>query len=71
MFVFEVTSLISLNILQEISVRSIDIFFLQDLMIDYVVVPVASGYGLTSEYQYLKDSIKEYLTGISLCPVVM
>lgn len=33
-------------------------------MIDYVVVPVASWYGLTSEYRYLKKSIKGYLTGV-------
>ncbi|KAK4488820.1 hypothetical protein RD792_004610 [Penstemon davidsonii] len=39
---------------------------IQDLMIDNVVVPVASGYGLASEYQYLKNSIKEYLTGKEL-----
>ncbi|KAG8383193.1 hypothetical protein BUALT_Bualt05G0159100 [Buddleja alternifolia] len=39
---------------------------IQDWMIDSVVVPVASGYGLASEYQYLKNSIKEYLTGKEL-----
>ncbi|KAL0447145.1 UNVERIFIED_CONTAM: 2-phytyl-1,4-beta-naphthoquinone methyltransferase, chloroplastic [Sesamum latifolium] len=39
---------------------------IQDWMIDNVVVPVASGYGLASEYQYLKNSIKEYLTGMEL-----
>ncbi|KAL0372369.1 UNVERIFIED_CONTAM: 2-phytyl-1,4-beta-naphthoquinone methyltransferase, chloroplastic [Sesamum calycinum] len=39
---------------------------IQDWMIDNVVVPVASGYGLASEYQYLKNSIKEYLTGWEL-----
>lgn len=32
-------------------------------MIDNVVVPVASGYGLAEEYQYLKSSIREFLTG--------
>ncbi|KAL3644510.1 hypothetical protein CASFOL_009690 [Castilleja foliolosa] len=39
---------------------------IQDLMIDYVVVPVANGYGVASDYQYLKNSIKEYLTGNEL-----
>ncbi|KAG8366088.1 hypothetical protein BUALT_Bualt17G0039500 [Buddleja alternifolia] len=39
---------------------------IQDWMIDYIVVPVASWYGLTSEYRYLKNSIKEYLTGSEL-----
>ncbi|KAL0421398.1 UNVERIFIED_CONTAM: 2-phytyl-1,4-beta-naphthoquinone methyltransferase, chloroplastic [Sesamum latifolium] len=39
---------------------------IQDWMIDHLVVPVASWYGLTSEYQYLKNSIKEYLTGAEL-----
>ncbi|KAG8383192.1 hypothetical protein BUALT_Bualt05G0159000 [Buddleja alternifolia] len=39
---------------------------IQDWMIDSVVVPVASGYGLASEYQYLKNSIKEYLIGKEL-----
>lgn len=32
-------------------------------MIDNVVVPVASGYGLADEYKYLKTSIKDFLTG--------
>lgn len=32
-------------------------------MIDNVVVPVASGYGVKEEYKYLKSSIQEYLTG--------
>ncbi|KAI3452704.1 hypothetical protein Pfo_009368 [Paulownia fortunei] len=39
---------------------------IQDWMIDHVVVPVASGYGVASEYHYLKNSIKEYLTGKDL-----
>lgn len=39
--------------------------FFQDWVIDNVIVPVASGYGLGSEYEYLKNSIKEYLTGLS------
>ena len=39
-------------------------FFFQDWMIDCIVVPIASGYGLANEYHYLKNSIKEYLTGI-------
>ncbi|CAA3015714.1 2-phytyl-1,4-beta-naphthoquinone methyltransferase, chloroplastic isoform X1 [Olea europaea subsp. europaea] len=38
----------------------------QDWVIDNVIVPVASGYGLGSEYEYLKNSIKEYLTGDEL-----
>jgi demethylmenaquinone methyltransferase/2-methoxy-6-polyprenyl-1,4-benzoquinol methylase len=33
-------------------------------MIDNVVVPVASGFGLEEDYKYLKRSIKEYLTGV-------
>lgn len=33
-------------------------------MIDYVVVPVANSYGLANEYIYLKDSIREFLTGL-------
>ncbi|PIN19657.1 hypothetical protein CDL12_07656 [Handroanthus impetiginosus] len=39
---------------------------IQDWMIDNVVVLVASGYGLAIEYHYLKNSIKEYLTGDEL-----
>ncbi|KAK8471906.1 hypothetical protein PHAVU_002G064000 [Phaseolus vulgaris] len=35
-------------------------------MIDNVVVPVASGYGLSEEYKYLKSSIREFLTGKEL-----
>ncbi|KAF1874793.1 hypothetical protein Lal_00007407 [Lupinus albus] len=35
-------------------------------MIDNVVVPVASGYGLSEEYRYLKSSIREFLTGKEL-----
>ncbi|KAI9111830.1 hypothetical protein K1719_017520 [Acacia pycnantha] len=34
--------------------------------IDNVVVPVASGYGLSEEYRYLKSSIREFLTGKEL-----
>ncbi|XP_042025215.1 2-phytyl-1,4-beta-naphthoquinone methyltransferase, chloroplastic-like [Salvia splendens] len=44
---------------------SISCFF-QDWMIDYIVVPIASGYTLADEYQYLKSSIKKYLTGKEL-----
>lgn len=40
-------------------------------MVDNIVVPIASGYGLANEYHYLKDSIKEYLTGISLFPTFL
>uniref|UniRef100_J3LZF4 2-phytyl-1,4-beta-naphthoquinone methyltransferase, chloroplastic n=1 Tax=Oryza brachyantha TaxID=4533 RepID=J3LZF4_ORYBR len=39
---------------------------LQSWMIDNVVVPLASGYGLTEEYKYLKSSISQYLTGKEL-----
>nr|QXL99850.1 2-phytyl-1,4-beta-naphthoquinone methyltransferase [Phelipanche aegyptiaca] len=39
---------------------------IQEWMIDYVVAPVASWYGLESEYRYLKISVKEYLTGSEL-----
>ncbi|KAL8550517.1 hypothetical protein ACS0TY_009080 [Phlomoides rotata] len=39
---------------------------IQDWMIDSIVVPIASGYGLANEYHYLKNSIKEYLTGKEL-----
>ncbi|XP_028754485.1 2-phytyl-1,4-beta-naphthoquinone methyltransferase, chloroplastic isoform X2 [Neltuma alba] len=35
-------------------------------MIDNVVVPVASGYGLSEEYRYLNSSIREFLTGKEL-----
>lgn len=33
-------------------------------MIDNIVVPVATGYGLSEEYRYLKSSIREFLTGL-------
>jgi hypothetical protein len=36
----------------------------QSWAIDNVVVPLASGYGLTEEYKYLKSSISQYLTGM-------
>ncbi|KAL2317333.1 hypothetical protein Fmac_031209 [Flemingia macrophylla] len=35
-------------------------------MIDNIVVPVASCYGLSEEYTYLKSSIREFLTGKEL-----
>ncbi|KAL3582742.1 hypothetical protein D5086_017074 [Populus alba] len=38
----------------------------QEWMIDNAVVPVATAYGLAKEYEYLKGSIREYLTGIEL-----
>ncbi|KAL0336118.1 UNVERIFIED_CONTAM: 2-phytyl-1,4-beta-naphthoquinone methyltransferase, chloroplastic [Sesamum radiatum] len=38
----------------------------QDWMIDYIVVPVVSWYGFTSEYRYLKNSIKGFFTGNEL-----
>ncbi|KAF8390448.1 hypothetical protein HHK36_024974 [Tetracentron sinense] len=37
---------------------------IQEWMIDSVVVPVASSYGLAKEYEYLKFSIREFLTGL-------
>ncbi|XP_010460123.1 PREDICTED: 2-phytyl-1,4-beta-naphthoquinone methyltransferase, chloroplastic [Camelina sativa] len=40
--------------------------FMQDWMIDNVVVPVATVYGLAKEYEYLKSSINGYLTGEEL-----
>ncbi|KAJ7943675.1 2-phytyl-1,4-beta-naphthoquinone methyltransferase, chloroplastic [Quillaja saponaria] len=39
---------------------------IMEWMIDNVVVPVATGYGLAEEYRYLKSSIKEFLTGEEL-----
>ncbi|URD93642.1 ubiE/COQ5 methyltransferase family [Musa troglodytarum] len=39
---------------------------LQEWMIDNVVVPTASEYGLSQEYKYLKTSIAEFLTGKEL-----
>ncbi|KZV52679.1 2-phytyl-1,4-beta-naphthoquinone methyltransferase, chloroplastic [Dorcoceras hygrometricum] len=39
---------------------------IQEWLVDNVVVPVASGYDLATEYQYLKNSIREYLTGDEL-----
>ncbi|KAF2286718.1 hypothetical protein GH714_023951 [Hevea brasiliensis] len=38
----------------------------QEWMIDNVVLPVASAYGLAKEYEYLKSSIREFLTGKEL-----
>ncbi|KAJ4850210.1 hypothetical protein Tsubulata_019244 [Turnera subulata] len=38
----------------------------QDWMIDSVVVPVATAYGLAKEYEYLKSSIRGFLTGKEL-----
>lgn len=35
-------------------------------MMDNVVVPVASTYGLADEYRYLRDSINDFLTGKEL-----
>ncbi|PSR84830.1 2-phytyl-1,4-beta-naphthoquinone methyltransferase [Actinidia chinensis var. chinensis] len=39
---------------------------IQEWMIDNVVVPVATGYGLEKEYKYLESSIQEFLTGTDL-----
>ncbi|GFQ07968.1 2-phytyl-1 4-beta-naphthoquinone methyltransferase chloroplastic [Phtheirospermum japonicum] len=41
------------------------ISLVQNLMFLDVVVPVANGYGVASDYPYLKNSIKEYLTGVT------
>ncbi|KAM2333992.1 hypothetical protein ACFXTH_011602 [Malus domestica] len=38
----------------------------QELMIDNVVVLVASDFGLEEDYKYLKSSIREFLTGDKL-----
>ncbi|KAA8533166.1 hypothetical protein F0562_033301 [Nyssa sinensis] len=38
----------------------------QEWMIDNIVVPVATGYGLAKEYEYLKSSIAKFLTGKEL-----
>ncbi|XWS69043.1 hypothetical protein CRYUN_Cryun04dG0145800 [Craigia yunnanensis] len=38
----------------------------QEWMIDNVVVPTATVYGLAKEYKYLKISIDEFLTGKEL-----
>lgn len=45
-------------------------------MIDNVVVPVASAYGLAKEYEYLKSSIRDFVTGFffscyNLCIIVI
>ncbi|KAL4303568.1 hypothetical protein GQ457_10G025770 [Hibiscus cannabinus] len=40
--------------------------FVQEWMIDNVVVPTATVYGLAKEYQYLKTSIDTFLTGKEL-----
>lgn len=37
--------------------------FIQDLVLDNVVVPVANGYGLGDDYAYLKTSIANFPTG--------
>lgn len=38
----------------------------QEWMIDNVVTPVATSYGLAKEYEYLKKSIRDFLTGEEL-----
>lgn len=38
----------------------------QEWMIDNVVVPVARGFGVSEEYEYLKSSINQFLTGKEL-----
>ncbi|XP_058091860.1 2-phytyl-1,4-beta-naphthoquinone methyltransferase, chloroplastic isoform X1 [Magnolia sinica] len=42
------------------------VVFIQEWMINNVVVPVASNYGLAEEYTYLKSSIDNFLTGKEL-----
>ncbi|XP_022131614.1 2-phytyl-1,4-beta-naphthoquinone methyltransferase, chloroplastic isoform X2 [Momordica charantia] len=37
---------------------------IQEWMINNIVVPVASGYGLAEDYKYLSKSIKEFFTDI-------
>ncbi|XP_041016085.1 2-phytyl-1,4-beta-naphthoquinone methyltransferase, chloroplastic-like isoform X1 [Juglans microcarpa x Juglans regia] len=44
---------------------------IQEWMIDNVVVPVATSYGLAKEYEYLKSSIREFLTGKELEKVAL
>ena len=39
---------------------------LQGFMLDNVVVPAASKYGLQDEYAYLRPSIQRFLTGTTL-----
>ncbi|KAL6190409.1 hypothetical protein ACLB2K_036807 [Fragaria x ananassa] len=39
---------------------------LQEMMMDIVVVPGASRFGLVDDYKYLKSSIREFLTGDEL-----
>lgn len=39
---------------------------IQEWMINNIVVPVASGYGLAEDYKYLSKSIKEFSTGKEL-----
>ncbi|KAM0984161.1 hypothetical protein PS2_011366 [Malus domestica] len=38
----------------------------QELMIDNLVVPVASGFGLEEDYKYLKSSVMAFLPGDEL-----
>ncbi|KAG6650827.1 2-phytyl-1,4-beta-naphthoquinone methyltransferase, chloroplastic isoform X2 [Carya illinoinensis] len=44
---------------------------IQEWMIDNVVVPVATSYGLAKEYEYLKSSVREFLTGKELEKVAL
>ncbi|KAG6585171.1 2-phytyl-1,4-beta-naphthoquinone methyltransferase, chloroplastic, partial [Cucurbita argyrosperma subsp. sororia] len=39
---------------------------IQEWMINNIVVPVASGYGLAEDYKYLSKSINEFSTGKEL-----
>ncbi|XP_021631684.1 2-phytyl-1,4-beta-naphthoquinone methyltransferase, chloroplastic isoform X2 [Manihot esculenta] len=43
----------------------------QEWMISSFVVPVAAAYGLAKEYEYLKSSIREFLTGKELEELAM
>jgi demethylmenaquinone methyltransferase/2-methoxy-6-polyprenyl-1,4-benzoquinol methylase len=39
------------------------VYCLQGLLLEQVVVPAASAYGLAEEYRYLRPSIKRFPTG--------
>ena len=39
-------------------------YFLQNWLLDNLVVPVAAQYGMREEYAYLKESISQFPTGL-------
>ncbi|XP_020698113.2 2-phytyl-1,4-beta-naphthoquinone methyltransferase, chloroplastic [Dendrobium catenatum] len=43
----------------------------QEWTLDNVVVPIASTYGLSEEYKYLKSSIAEFMTGPNLVHFIL